>query len=156
MGLDMYLCVKKIHRESGWMEGVKVTYPQELDVFNVEDTDKSVTHIDRYEIAYWRKANAIHNWFVNTCGDGIDECQLIEVSADQLKDLRSKCIKVLANHDVAKEELPTASGFFFGGTEYDEYYFDIIKYTLKIVNNLLKLLCGPTGKEWVVEYQASW
>ena len=32
-----------------------------------------------YNIAYWRKANAIHGWFVAECADGVDESQQIPV-----------------------------------------------------------------------------
>ena len=34
-------------------------------------------------VAYWRKANAIHSWFVENCQDGVDECQYSnEISVD--------------------------------------------------------------------------
>lgn len=45
-------------------------------------------------VAYWRKANEIHNWFVQNCGDGIDECQNIHLNRNQLESLLAICIKV--------------------------------------------------------------
>lgn len=41
-------------------------------------------------------------------------------------------LKVFKDEDLekAKELLPTKEGFFFGGTEYDEYYFENVKKTL--------------------------
>ena len=39
------------------------------------------------DVAYWRKANAIHNWFVEHCGEGVDECQRIGVSREDLQTL---------------------------------------------------------------------
>ena len=45
-------------------------------------------------VAYWRKANAIHKWFVDNCGDGIDECQTMEVSKEKLEELLDTAQKV--------------------------------------------------------------
>ena len=39
------------------------------------------------QVAYWRKFNALHGWFVNECGDGKDECQEMYVSEDKLKEI---------------------------------------------------------------------
>ena len=33
---------------------------------------KRISHIIE-EMIYWRKANAIHNWFVENCQEGVDE-----------------------------------------------------------------------------------
>ncbi|MGO2223589.1 MAG: hypothetical protein ACTH1S_07125, partial [Leuconostoc falkenbergense] len=37
--------------------------------------------------------------------------------------------QVLASHALALELLPTASGFFFGSTDYDGYYFEVLRDT---------------------------
>ncbi|NLK92374.1 MAG: hypothetical protein GX273_04465 [Bacteroidales bacterium] len=42
---------------------------------------------DDPEIMYWRKANEIHNWFVENVQNGVDDCGYYEVSIDQLYDL---------------------------------------------------------------------
>jgi len=44
---------------------------------------------------YWRKANHIHRWFVDNCQDGIDECQLSEVTRKDLNELLNKCNDIL-------------------------------------------------------------
>lgn len=58
---------------------------------------------------------------------------------------------------VAKKEiaalLPTVEGFFFGGTEYDHYYFDDIQETIEIIENVL--LNVDFEKEILV-YVSSW
>lgn len=62
--------------------------------------------------------------------------------------------KVLDDHSLASELLPTQSGFFFGGTEYDEYYFLDLDYTYKLfvkINEFLK-----THPKYDVIYRASW
>lgn len=46
------------------------------------------------EVAYWRKANAIHAWFVDNVQDGIDECEESPVSREKLNELLSLCRKI--------------------------------------------------------------
>jgi hypothetical protein len=48
--------------------------------------------------------------------------------------------------------LEPTSGFFFGGTTKDEYYYHTIEYTLDLMNSLL---AGLNPNEYVY-YQASW
>ena len=81
------------------------------------------------ELAYWRKANQIRAWLVrhNIIEDD-DNCYDRPITMQNLRDLVDDCEKVLINHDLAKEILPTSMGFFFGSTEYDDwYYYDLIK-----------------------------
>lgn len=61
-----------------------------LDMYLSADDDSEV-------IGYWRKANAIHGWFVNECADGVDECQEIPVSREQLERLLAVTREVLAS-----------------------------------------------------------
>lgn len=53
------------------------------------------------QLGYWRKANAVHGWFVRECANGLDECQEIFVSREQLLKLRSDCNNALANRENA-------------------------------------------------------
>ena len=46
--------------------------------------------------------------------------------------------KIMQNTEIAEELLPTQSGFFFGGTDYDEYYMNDIDNTIKIIEDLQK------------------
>ena len=70
---------------------------------------------------------------------------------DDLKQLRETCQKVLDNHDLAESLLPTSSGFFFGGTEYDDWYFKDLEDTVKIIDDALKL-----PDQWDFNYRSSW
>jgi len=99
-------------------------------------------------VGYWRKANAIHKWFVDNCGDGIDNCQKMYVNYEKLSELKKICEDVLADRNKASELLPTTEGFFFGSTEYDEDYFNDVRDTIDIINK-----CSD-GKSY--EYEASW
>ena len=108
------------------------------------------------EVGYWRKGNQIHKWFVDNCQNGIDECQMVVVKKENLEELLVICLDIINNKDnksLAKRELPTQNGFFFGGTEYDEYYFQEIESTIEI---LKKVLEETNFEENVITYQSSW
>lgn len=110
------------------------------------------------EVAYWRKANAIHAWFVNECGGGIDECQMIPVHPEQIVDLYSRCRQVIEARgtpeaqSVAMTLLPPQAGFFFGGREVDEWYYKDLEETMKTIDQLAQT--AKPGTELI--YQASW
>ena len=103
------------------------------------------------DAGYWRKANAIHDWFVREVQGGEDQCDPHYVSREQLVELKELCEQVLADKSKAAELLPTTSGFFFGSTEYDDWYFEDIKATIQIINDALDL---PAS--WEFEYRSSW
>lgn len=137
------------------------------------------------QIGYWRKANEIHNWFVNNVQDGVDDCDYHEeVTKEVLEELLVTCQKVLNSCElvegkinngyrfengervpimedgkyvedpsVAMELLPMTSGFFFGGTDYDEYYVDDIKETIDIVTRALET---TDFKKEMIYYVSSW
>lgn len=86
-------------------------------------------------LVYWRKANAVHNFF--TKGKEYKSCDSIEVTKDMLGDLLDRCAEVLANRDRASELLPTTDGFFFGSTEYDDWYFNKLKNTIQEIIPIL-------------------
>lgn len=47
------------------------------------------------EIGYWRKANAIHLWFVKNVQEGDDNCGEYPVTKEKLQELRDLCQKVI-------------------------------------------------------------
>ena len=54
---------------------------------------------------------------------------------------------------IAMELLPTASGFFFGGTGYDQWYMQDIDYTIKTLTKVLK---ETDFDNEIILYSASW
>jgi len=93
--------------------------------------------VDVVELGYWRKANSIHAYFTRDL-EGNDNMRKIPVKKKDLVDLKERCIKILAGGpDVAKELLPTASGFFWGDTDYGEWYLKDIQDTLNVVSEVL-------------------
>jgi len=153
MGLDMYLTAKKYL----WSDEDKELSAKINELVGVKaDMEKrwngSSLVVKQIEVdaMYWRKANAIHGWFVKQCQDGKDECQESYVSRDKLNELLSYCRQALETKDA--EILAPVGGFFFGSTEIDEYYWNDIEQT---VIGLEKALTLPE-KEYEFYYQASW
>jgi hypothetical protein len=103
------------------------------------------------EALYWRKANAIHAWFVKNVQNDVDDCGNYYVDRDQLQALRDLCKEVLADQSKASELLPSQSGFFFGGVDYDEWYFADLERTVKEID---EVLAWPA--DWEFEYHSSW
>lgn len=108
------------------------------------------------EFKYWRKANQIHHFFVTYAQDGVDECQETEIDTALLYQLRDTCAAVLASPDQASVLLPSTGGFFFGNTEYDEWYFDQVKDTHKWLNNFLLKDTFDSLNGWYFYYRSSW
>lgn len=167
MGLDMYLKRRKYIGANWEHRKVKGT-------IYITQNDKEIP-IDFNKVSYieelvgdWRKANAIHNWFVINCQDGEDDCRDAYVELNQLEELLKICKKIkkiaiikkgqrlakvyedgeiiekmvdyeyIDNKDDIEELLPTTDGFFFGSTDYDEWYMNDINYTIKLLTQLLK------------------
>jgi hypothetical protein len=109
------------------------------------------------EVTYWRKANAVHKWFVDNIQDGIDDCQRHRpVTKDDLLKLKELCDEVLKDHSLAEKLLPTSSGFFFGPLVYDEdRYFAKIEYTAKICKKLTDD-DGFDFENYDLYYESSW
>jgi hypothetical protein len=161
MGLDMYLQRSK------------------------EMSDKAFS--DAFEginsgVIYWRKANAIHNFFcsVGTLDDDgeedigyydIDRQDLMNlldrihtVLSDKLKseeisyyDIEkgknvTKRVEYKLNISAAEDLLPTKSGFFFGDTDYDYWYAKDLETTAQLIKEELNAV--PSQKTWF--YYASW
>jgi hypothetical protein len=100
-------------------------------------------------VGYWRKANAIHQWFVDNVQNGVDECQESYVSKENIKELLRVVNIVLTDCDKAHGLLPACDGFFFGGRDYDEWYFQRLRDT----KNILESAIAESGDFY---YQASW
>ena len=162
MGLDMYLQRRK----------------------NMLQQDFTDAYDDKLSgVIYWRKANAIHKYFVDygaLQSDGapnvgyyyIDRQHLINLIeritsilngpeitetityhkiADDMNEVNED-VKYNLNIELAKELLPTTSGFFFGGTEYNHWYHEDLVRTLNILKR--ELAETPENETWY--YYASW
>ncbi len=157
-----------------------------IERYSVWDEEKRHPHKRVSEnVAYWRKANAIHRWFVKNVQGGIDDCGIHEeVTEEKIEELRGCCRKVLEgcvlvvgkvangesltdsgwvknyevgkkilNPGICKKYLPSTDGFFFGSTEYDQYYWEDVKYTYDVLG---KVLQETDFDNQMIYYQSSW
>jgi hypothetical protein len=155
MGLDMYLSAKKyMSRYFDPMDSQKIEGINELfGVEGKEDEDYGAQEVT-FRVAYWRKANAIHQWFVDNVQDGVDECQQAYVSREKLQELMELCEKIIASPKSGEELLPTQSGCFFGSTQYDEWYMADVKHTAERIKKILNDPAFAKGVDFY--YQSSW
>lgn len=165
---------------------IKVTVPKALKDRVVID-NKKVRYITQ-EVAYWRKANQIHNWFVNNVIGGDDEDNGGDhyVTRKQLVELYETCKKVvegsklvagkikngqtynhmtkgwddimvdgayIEDHKLAEELLPATDGFFFGSTDYDQYYIADLTDTMEMLRPVLYETPDDEGDYY---YSANW
>lgn len=155
MGLDMYLKGKR-YLSSYFKEGDNELAGKIADLFPELNGrsgrfDGNIVKEVMVELGYWRKANAIHKWFVDNCQEGEDDCRAYYVGREQLEELRELCKEILADRKQAVHKLPPTAGFFFGSTEVDEYYFGDLEHTIQVIDQALTL-----PGEWEFEYQSSW
>lgn len=111
------------------------------------------------QLMYWRKANQIHQWFVKNIQGGEDDCREYTVTVEELKQLMDVCYEVITDNSKAEELLPTNRGFFFGGYDYDEYYFTQVTNTYKILKEVVEELeehSKQINRNAWVQYRASW
>lgn len=169
MGLDMYLYIRKTEYCSKYFkdEGsdLKLELPKDVSRFFPNLTDLSISRAIDYKVGYWRKANAIHSWFLENCAakdpfdNPIDDCRPIEIPLEKLEELLNTCKEVLKHQSLAKKLLPTEDGFFFGSTEYDKYYFNNIEDTIDIIEPVIDFMNHMSEIKdytWSIIYEASW
>lgn len=163
MGLDMYLYLEKYESCGYWdrnfEEKKKNFYPEELrELADSISKRNFMSKTTRCQVAYWRKANQIHNYFVEKCADGVDDCEPVYVELEDLKELVSLCREVIENPNKAKANLPTQEGFFFGSVEYDEYYEQELEYTVEQLEPIIKFLESKKDSkdDYDIIYRASW
>ena len=152
MGLDMYLKARKFinnwdYRPEDKPINQAIREAVGLGHRNDEDADVYIT----IGVGYWRKANQIHKWFVDNCQKGVDDCRESYVSREKLETLLALCKETLETKDASK--LPPQSGFFFGSTEVDEWYWADIEHTIKTLESALN---DRALDNWDFEYQSSW
>lgn len=103
------------------------------------------------QVAYWRKFNALHQWFVTHVQLGIDNCNLYELDQDVLR----SCHDILEEAFYKKNHyiLPPTQGFFWGSTEIDDYYWNNVEEAIQTISHLID------DTDWATErlfYQSSW
>jgi len=168
MGLDMYLEARKHIEKIDWKKLDKDNYGAETCYSeatfpqwnNVVESAGLTTIVDRESIygvnvsvtvAYWRKVNSVHNWFVNNIQGGNDNCGEYYVPQDKLRELVRLCTLAVTNKD--PNLIPPQEGFFFGGTDIDEWYWRGLMNTIEQIQQLID---RPDFEELSFYYTSSW
>lgn len=101
MGLD-----SSLYKEQHFAGQCKVTVRNDKTFETLAENPTVVT-----EVAYWRKANQIHKWFVDNCADGKDTQERTYVYRGVLKQLLDICNQVKSTiHLVQKGEVKVFVG----------------------------------------------
>ena len=102
------------------------------------------------EAFYWRKAWAIHHWFVMNAQYGEDDCKEYWVERNKLKELLDTLKKVDENPSLAEDILPLQADDDQG----KEWELEQVRRTIPALD---KLLNDENLKEhWDFYYQSSW
>jgi hypothetical protein len=190
MGLDMYLHKKTYVKNWEYMKE-KDTHEVTVSRGGKIRTDIKPERISEIveQVAYWRKANQIHSWFVHNVQNDVDNCGEYYVSIDQIKELVDLCKRILdfsetfegkvttgmqwspsEGHRVIQEEgsvmtppsielakklLPSQEGCFFGSTDYNQFYLEDLRITIKQLEPLIEEIkgCDDCGSLY---YHSSW
>jgi hypothetical protein len=149
MGLDMYLYKRK------YVKNWEHTPEEDRHTVTVEHKGKVLTQWDNpiyitKEVAYWRKFNALHGFIVEHFNNGKDDCSPIPLNLEDLKTIHNQLVKTIKENN--PELLPPTSGFFFGNTEVDDYYWSDIS---DAINTFVEII-NMEDKDVIYEYHASW
>ena len=98
MGLDMYLTAR-----------VALAGDESVSVEGLDSLGLTPAAVE-YDLGYWRKANAVHGWFVRNVQDGVDDCSAYPVLIEDLRTLRDLCVKVLKDETTGS---PAADRWLF-------------------------------------------
>lgn len=190
MGLDMYLNVKKFVSGNSWTRKSATEDSDYAPIAKkeVEGYDFISSHFNvkgdepfirgnkfgylELNVGYWRKANAIHNWFVTNVQQGKDDCEPYRVSRSKLEELKALCEKILEgasefdeedyeveidwteeSRELIENELPPTGGFFFGDTDINYYFWEDLKSTVEQIESIFG---HEEFKHEEFYYQASW
>jgi len=155
LGLDMYLDASRY--VSGWDHNKDEKFDPVLEAFGVRDlVDSNSPHFSiEVCVGYWRKANAIHAWFVNNVQGGEDNCEKYDVSRDQLAELKKVCETILGKSETAKGKLHASTVYNASG-ETKTYVDGEIITNPEIAQELLPtqegFFFGGTGyDEWYLD-----
>lgn len=88
--------------------------------------DMFLFKVKRDEVAYWRKANAIHGWFERKYGeDGeLENCRDYHVEKEDLIELRDLCKQVLSKSKLVTGKVKNGSRYNNDTKSWDDIFED--------------------------------
>ncbi len=107
------------------------------------------------EFISWRKMNAIHGWMVKHVMDGIDENEgkSYWISYSNLLDFYDQLVKARLTRDATI--FPPTKGFFFGGAEVDEYYWEELLWTIEQLQDTITEMKEAIKTDELINYEYS-
>ena len=146
MGLDMYLSAKRyLFSFNEHDKALADKIDAEVGLNSLGRTKE----ISR-EAFYWRKAWAIHHWFVMNAQYGEDDCKEYWVERNKLVELLDTLKKVDENPSLAEDILPLQADDDQG----KEWELEQVRRTIPALD---KLLNDESLKEhWDFYYSSSW
>ena len=126
----------------------KVKAEDAISDFDIAKDEDGQSKIE--EMYYWRNHHDLHGWMENLYRQKGGEkdsfnCVPVRLTEEDLFELEQ---------DVRRKNLPETTGFFFGSQDYDEYYFQDLEYTKKVIEDILSSDLLKNG--WYLEYHSSW
>lgn len=131
-----------IHRTTKSYEDLRALHNRALEDNETDEAEKyselinnlQAPYVEPDDIWWGRKKNHIHQWVIDNCdAENIKSTNVDYVLINPEK-LLNDVHAVMDNPELAADILPTQSGFFFGGIDYDEYYFDSLDNLYKILS----------------------
>ena len=164
MGLDMYLSGDKYYvpdyktLQDEYEDGKERPSPSEARTLGRPvDADGEHMSSTQHDLGYWRKFSPLHKYIVDTFADGVDECQKIDLTEDDLETIAQ------ALTDATLPSNDDCGGFFFGdGEMWDEMKAEAARHAEKIraaakwINSSPLHPSGSCAQWRSVHYQASW
>jgi len=146
MGLDMYLSAKRYLFSFNEHDKALADKIDEM----IGGSSLGHTNEVRKEAFYWRKAWAIHHWFVVNAQRGEDDCKEYWVERYKLQELLDTLKRVDENPSLAEDILPLQADDADG----IEWELDQIRRTIPALD---KLINDESLKEkWDFYYSSSW
>lgn len=108
------------------------------------------------EVGYWRKANQIHQWFVDHVQDGIDDCDYHrEVTKEDFESLRAACQLVILNSELIPGKVIAGYSFDKSGNKITDYEDGKVIKDSSTAERLLPTQCGfffgdTSYNEWYI------
>ena len=133
MGLDMYLTGEKFV----WTDWEHPENNPVMDGYEIGEYS--------LRIGYWRKHANLHGYIVKTFANGVDECQRIDLSKEDLE-------KIIDT--INTRALPHTTGFFFG--ESDDSGEQIAHDVEILARAIVWLETKEKGVSRSLYYRASW
>ena len=143
MGLDMDLYKKKKGKRNNYKNLESLIYWRKANQIHRYFVQEVQNGID--DCGYYRVSKEQIEELLRRCQEVVDrsETKIDKVVVGQVHkegrwEKEYEDGRVIINPSIAEELLPAQSGFFFGSTDYDEFYLKDLEYTIEELKKVLE------------------